>query len=190
MLTRQSLAMMRALNSQNPMSQGFQRIRNLAFSTGYFAFVGNIITCLALWSWFWHNTHFQDYIVFKLTGGVFEAISFYLYTHIRRGGGAFFILSALIGFAAIFMPASCGSIFTRNPFGATSILISIGLFIYAICSRSMTGILFNTILTIILICIFWFNPQFAAVWILTSTGIAIMLTACISRYFIFLNSYY
>ena len=190
MLTRQSLAMLRALNSQNPMSQGFQQSRSLAFSTGYFAFVGSIITCFALWIWLWHNTHFEENIVFKITGSILTALSFYLYTHIRRGFGTFFIWSAIIGFTAIFTPASCFSIFTTNPFGSITVLINIGLFIFGIRSRSIPGIILNAILTITLICFFWFNPQFVTPWILVSTGIAIMLTACISRYFILLNSYY
>ncbi len=190
MLTPQSTSLLRALSLQNPMDNGFVRSKKLALTTGYIAFIGILISSFALWIWLWHNTHFQDSTVFKIAAGTLTALSFYIYTHIRRGFGTFFILLTLIGIATVCTSTTNLTIFSSQPFGSITVLINIGLFVYGILSRSILGIVFNAIFTIALISVFWFYPQLVTPWILISTGIALLLAACISRYFILLNSYY
>lgn len=190
MLTPRSSRMLRTLGMQSTMNSDFQQFRNLAFSSGYFAFVGCLIFCLSLWMWLWHNTHFQDTTVFKISGGILAVFSFYLYTHIRRGFGSFFIIAVIAGFIAICTPSSSLSAFTSNPFGSISVFINLGLFVYGFRAHSIRGIIINAILTLAIICTFWFNPQLVSPWILGLTGISLMFSACICRYFVFLNSYY
>lgn len=189
MLTSQSTNIIREINQLGPIANGFARTRKLAITAGYIAFTGILIVCLALWLFLWHNTRLDNSTVFQICGGIVTALGFYIYTHMRRGFGTFFILLTIISIVAIFASNSTLSSFCTQPFNSVALLINIGFFLYGIISRSVIGSIFVALFNISYFTFFESHPGFLSVWFLAVFGATLILFACISRYFITLNFY-
>ena len=69
-------------------------------------------------------------------------------------------------------------------------LISVGLIVYLIQTRFITGTVLLLLACLAGIGFLWFNPNFFTPLILFIAGLVLIFAGCILRYLVLLNSYY
>ena len=190
MFTERSSELVRALTSRYSAAADYRRTYKLALTAGFIAFGGLIISGVALWAWLWHGTEIQDTTVFRIVGTTVIALAFYLYTHIRKGFGTFFLIIVISNSGLAFALSPVIATFIKAPFICTGTIIACGICRYFYFTRSVFGTLSFALCGSIASIYICFNPAFITTWVFGAVGIALIIIAVVSRFFIHLEAYF
>jgi len=181
--------MLSMLAASNPMACGFAMARRAAFADCFIVYSG-IIATVALWMWMWRDTTFQLNTIARIVALTLICSAVYLYPRLRRGFGTFCLILLTSGIGLAIYCQSQPLLSGNRPQIPAIALISVGLIVYMIQTRFITGTMLLLLACLAGIGFLWFNPIFFNPLILSIAGLVLILAGCILRYLVLLNSYY
>jgi hypothetical protein len=188
MLALQPQNMLNMLAASNPMAYGFTKARRAAFAACFIVYSGIIAATVALWMW--RDTTFQLNTIARIVALTQICSAVYLYPRLRRGFGTFCLILLTSGIGLAIYCQSQPLLPENRPQIPAIALISVGLIVYLIQTRFITGTVLLLLACLAGIVFLWFNPIFFTPLILSIAGLVLIFTGCILRYLILLNSYY
>ena len=178
------------LAASNPIACGFAKARRAAFAACFIVFSGIISSTVALWMWMWRDTTFQLNTIARIVALTLICSAVYLYPRLRRGFGTFCLILLTSGIVLAIYYQSQPLLPGNRPQIPAIALISVGLIVYLIQTRFITGTVLLLLACFAGIGFLWFNPNFFTPLILSIGGLALIFAGCIFRYLVLLNSYY
>jgi hypothetical protein len=178
------------LAASNPMAYGFAKARCAAFAACFIVYSGIISATVALWMWMWCDTTFQLNTIARIVALTMICFAVYLYPRLRRGFGTFCLILLISGIGLAIYCQSQPLLPGNRPQIPAIALISVGLIVYMIQTRFITGTMLLLLACLVGISFLWFNPIFFTPLILSIAGLVLILAGCILRYLVLLNSYY
>ena len=190
MLALQPRNMLNMLAASNPIACGFAKARRAAFAACFIVFSGIISSTVALWMWMWRDTTFQLNTIARIVALTLICSAVYLYPRLRRGFGTFCLILLTSGIGLAIYCQSQPLLPGNRPQIPAIALISVGLIVYMIRTRFITGTMLLLLACLAGISFLWFNPNFFNPLILSIAGLVLIFAGCILRYLVLLNSYY
>jgi len=190
MLALQPRNMLNMLAASNPMAYGFAKARRAAFAACFIVYSGIISATVALWMWMWRDTTFQLNTIARIVALILICSAAYLYPRLRRGFGTFCLILLASGIGLAIYCQSQPLLPGNRPQIPAIALISVGLIVYLIQTRFITGTVLLLLACLAGIGFLSFNPNFITPLILFIAGLVLIFAGCILRYLVLLNSYY
>ena len=190
MLALQPRNMLNMLAASNPMAYGFAKARRAAFAACFIVYSGIIANTIALWMWIWRDTTFQLNTIARIVALTLICSAVYLYPRLRRGFGTFCLILVISGIGLAIYCQSHPLLLGNRPQIPAIALISVGLIVYLIQTRFITGTMLLLLACFAGIGFLWFNPILFNPLILSIAGLVLILAGCILRYLVLLNSSY
>ena len=190
MLALQPQNMLNMLAASNPLAYGFAKSRRAAFAACFIVYSGIIFATVALWMWMWRDTTFQLNTITRIVALTLICAAVYLYPRLRRGFGTFCLILLTSGIGLAIYCQSQPLLPGNRPQIPAIALISVGLIVYLIQTRFITGAMLLLLACLVGISFLWFNPIFFTPLILFIAGLVLIFVGCILRYLVLLNSYY
>jgi hypothetical protein len=190
MLALQPHNMLNMLAASNPLACGFAKARLAAFAACFIVYSGIIVATVALWIWMWRDTTFQLNTIARIVALTLICSAVYLYPRLRRGFGTYCLILLASGIGLAIYCKSLSLLPGNRPQMPAIALISVGLIVYMIQTRFITGTMLLLLACLVGISFLWFNPIFFTPLILSIAGLILIFAGCILRYLVLLNSYY
>ena len=189
MLTPQSRNLPGILSMNNSTGGIFQTLKRQTTTAGFVAYAGIIAATLGLWLWLWRDTTLQDKTLARTVGIALVLASFFIFPHLRRGFGTFFLIltSAGIGIAVYY--GNRPLILGNRPEIPAIVLIAIGLIAYFSQTRCLPGFLFLLASCVTIIGILWFNPAFFCPIVMVIAGGILICLGMLIRSLAMFNSF-
>jgi hypothetical protein len=190
MLAQQPQNLLNLLARSNPIAYGFAKTRRATTAAGFIVYCGIISVTAALWMWLWRNTAFQPRTITTIAALVLICSSVYLYPRLRRGFGTFCMILLTSGIGLAICSRAQAQFSENSPQIPAIALIFVGLSIYLIQTRFITGTMLLLTVCGAGIGFFWFHPAFFNPFILFNAGFILVFAGCILRSIVFFNNYY
>jgi hypothetical protein len=190
MLAQQPQNLLNLLARSNPIAYGFAKARRAATASGFIVYCGIISATAALWMWFWRNTTFQPKTITTIAALTLICTSVYLYPRLRRGFETFCMILLVCGIGLILYSRTQAQLSGNSPQTPAIALIAVGLTVYLIQTRFITGTMLLLIACGAGIGFLWFHPIFFTPFILFNAGFVLVFAGCILRSVVLFNSYY
>jgi hypothetical protein len=140
--------------------------------------------------WMWRDTTFQLNTIARIVALTLICSAVYLYPRLRRGFGTFCLILLTSGIGLAIYCQSQLLLPGNRPQIPAIALIAVGLIVYLIQTRFITGTVLLLLVCLAGIGSLWFNPNFFTPLILSIAGLVLIFAGCIFRYLVLLNSYY
>ncbi len=189
MLTSQSRNLLGILSMNNSTGGIFQSLKRQTATAGFIAYRGIISAVLGLWIWLWRDTTLEDKTLTRTVGAALVLSSFFFYSHLRRGFGAFFLILTSTGIGIAVYYSNRPLILGNRPEIPAIVLIAIGLIAYFAQTRYLPGFLFLLACCVTIIGILWFNPVFFCPIVMVIAGGTLILLGMLIRSLAMFNSF-
>jgi hypothetical protein len=176
--------------SMNGSSAGiFQTLKRQTSTAGFLAYAGIISAVLGLWMWLWRDTTFQDKTLARTVGTALVLASFFIFPHLRRGFGTFFLILTSTGIGIAVHYSNRLLILGNRPEIPAIVLIAIGLIAYFAQTRYLPGFLFLLASCVSIIGVLWFYPAFFCSIVMVIAGGILILLGMLIRSLAMFNSF-
>src|ERR1035441_6811838 len=189
MLTPQSRNLLGVLSLTNSAGGIFQNLKRQTAAAGFIAYCGIISAVLGLWMWLWQDTTFEDKTLTRTVGAALVLSSFFIFPHLRRGFGTFFLILTSTGIGIVVHYSNRPLILGNRPEIPAIALIAIGLIAYFAQTRYLPGFLFLLASSFTIIGILWFNPAFFCPIVMVVAGSILIFLGMLIRSLAMFNSF-
>jgi len=189
MLTSQSRNLLGVLSMNNSTGSIIQTLKRQTTTAGFVAYAGIITTALGLWMWLWRDTTFQDKTIARTVGIALVLASFFLFPHLRRGFGSFFLILISTGIGIAVHYSNRPMIHGDGPEIPAIVLIAIGLIAYFAQTRYLPGFLLLLASCVTIIGVLSFNPAIFCPIVMVIAGGVLILLGMLIRSLAMFNSF-
>jgi hypothetical protein len=189
MLTSQSRNLLGILSMNGSTAGIFQTLKRQATTAGFFAYAGIISAALGLWMWLWRDTTIQDKTLARTVGAALVLASFFIFPHLRRGFGTFFLILTSTGIGIAVYYSNRPLIHGDRADILAIFLIATGMIVYFVQTLYTSVFLLLLALFAGIIGVLWFNPAFFNPIVMVFIGGVFILTGILMRYLALLNSF-
>jgi len=189
MLTSQSRNLPGILSMNNSTGGIFQTLKRQTTTAGFVAYAGIIAATLGLWLWLWRDTTLQDKTLARTVGIALVLASFFIFPHLRRGFGTFFLILTSTGIGIAVHYSNHPMIHGDRSEIPAIVLIAIGLIAYFAQTRYLPGFLFLLASCVTIIGILWFNSAFFCPIVMVIAGGILIFLGMLIRSLAMFNSF-